>query len=112
MSFDNPLINISDSDFHIKLTESYEPVVVIFEKRFWGLAQVMRSMLEKLAVKYKGKVKFYRYSLDEYSEVSKYYQVEDSITILFFKDGNLIARTGVKSIEEVEGILASFNGNS
>ena len=105
MNIESPLINISDSDFHNKLTESLEPFVVIFEKRFWGLAHVMRSILEKLAVKYSGKVKFYKYNLDECSEFSNYYQIEESTTILFFNNGNLIAKTGIKSIEEVEEIL-------
>ena len=112
MNIESPLNSINDSDFQNMLTESIEPVVVIFEKRFWGLAHIMRSILEKLAVKYKGRVKFYKYNLDVYSEVSNYYQVEDSTTVLFFNNGKLITRTGVNSVEEVEEILISLTGNS
>ena len=112
MNFVTPLISINDSDFQNKLTESTEPVVVIFEKNFWGLAHVMKSILERLAVKYKGKVRFYKYNLDEYSEISNYYQVEDSTTVLFFSNGKLISRTGIKSIEEVEEILTGLTNKS
>ena len=112
MITESSIISISDSDFQNNITDSSEPVVVIFEKSFWGLAHVMRSILEKLAVKYKGKVRFYKYDLDEFSEVSNYYLVGDSTTILFFNNGKLITKTGTKSIEEIEEILTGLTSKS
>ena len=108
MVSESSLISINDSDFQNTVTGKLGPVVVIFERRFWGLSQVMTTILEKLSVKYKGKIRFYRYNLDESSEISNYYQVEDSTTVLFFNNGKLITRTGIKSIKEVDEILVSL----
>ena len=103
------LINIvHDSDFQSHVIESVEPVVVIFEKCFWALAQVMSAILEKLADKYRGKIRFYKYNLDEHTSIADYYQIENSTTVLFFKNGNLYTRTGVDSIETLEKILVSM----
>ena len=90
MKDDNSINIVTDTNFHSCVIESIKPVVVLFEKSYWGLAQVMRTILERLSIKYRGKIKFYRYSLDENSIISNYYQVEDTTTILFFKSGILI----------------------
>ena len=105
MKDENSINIVTDSNFHRCVIESIKPVVVLFEKSYWGLAQVMRTILERLSVKHMGQIKFYRYNLDNDSNIASYYQIEDSPTVLFFKSGSLIMKTGIKSINETEEIL-------
>ena len=108
MNDDNSINIVTDANFHSCVIGSIKPVVVLFEKSYWGLAQVMRTILERLSVKHIGQIEFYRYNLDTDSNIASYYQIEDSPTVLFFKSGSLIMKTGIKSINETEEILANM----
>ncbi len=108
MKNENSINIVTDSNFHNCVIESIKPVVVLFEKSYWGLAHVMRTILERLSVKHIGQIKFYRYNLDKNSKIASYYQIEDSPAVLFFKNGNLIMKTGINSIDETEEILINM----
>ena len=108
MNDDNSINIVTDNNFHSCVIGSIKPVVVLFEKSYWGLAQVMRTILERLSVKHIGQIEFYRYNLNNDSNIASYYQIEDSPTVLFFKSGNLIMKTGINSIAETEEILINL----
>ena len=102
------LPSVNDNNFNEIVLNSKDKVIVLFEKCCWGTAQIMKTILEKLAIKYQNEIKIYKYNLDESSEISTKFEIQDRITIMFFNKGNLFFRTGVISETEIEKILTDI----
>ena len=94
-----PIFTTNDNDFQRQVIESQLPVIVVFEKSFWGTAYIMKPIMEKLAADYIDKIKFFKYDLEENTRVSDFYRIVDSTTILIFNKGVLIYKTGAVSKE-------------
>jgi thioredoxin 1 len=103
---------ILDKNFQKQVLESTSPVIVIFEKSCWGTAHIIKPIMEKIAAEYSGKIKIFKYNLEENSVHSEYYRIEDVTTILIFNKGNVIYKTGVVSIDELRKIIKSLLGNT
>ena len=99
---------VGDKNFQKQVLENVLPVIVVFEKSCWGTAHLIKPIIDKIAVEYSGKVKFFRYNLEENPANSEYYRVEDFTTILVFNKGNVIYKTGVISIGEFRKIINSL----
>ena len=99
---------VNDTNFKQQIIESTLPVVVVFEKSWWGTAQIMKPILEKIAQDYAGKIKVFKYNLDENSITSAYYRIENNTTVLFFHKGDVMYKTGIISKEEFKKIISSF----
>ena len=52
------VFQIHDQDFQKKVIECTVPIVVVFEKTFWGTAHIMKPVLEKLHQVMPTKLKF------------------------------------------------------
>ena len=103
-----PILTINDKDFQNQVIESHLPVIVVFEKSFWGTAYIMKPIIEKLATDYNNKIKFFKYNLEENTRISDFYRIENSTTILIFNKGNVIHKTGAISKGELNEIIKSF----
>jgi thioredoxin-like negative regulator of GroEL len=108
MIYRETLPSINDHNFNEIVFNSQDKVIVLFEKCCWGTAQIMKAILEKLAIKYQNEIKIYKYNLDESSEISIKFQIQDRTTIMFFNKGNLFFRTGIISEIEIEKILTDI----
>ena len=105
MSNSAPVSRVSDTDFQKQVLESPTPAVVVFEKKCWGTAHIMRSTIEKISTEYLNKIKVFRYDLEENSSIAEYYRVENCISILIFNKGNVVDKTGFVSKEELEKLI-------
>ena len=103
---------VNDTNFKQQIIESTLPVVVVFEKSWWGTAQIMKPILEKIAKDYAGVIKIFKYNLDENSNTSSYYRIENSTTVLFFNKGDVMYKTGIISKEEFKKIISSLLNES
>ena len=103
---------VKDENFQKQVIESLLPVAVVFEKSCWGTAQIIKPILEKVALEYANRIKVFKYSLDNNSTAYADYRVEDKTTILLFKEGEVIYRTGLVSKEELKSIINSILKNS
>ena len=99
---------INDENFKKLVIESDLPVIVVFEKSCWGTAQIMKPILERIAFDYAGKIKVYKYSMDQNLVISELYKIENSTTILLFSKGDVICKTGVISKMELQKIINSL----
>ena len=104
----SPIIMVNDSTFQKQVIENSLPVIVVFEKSCWGTAQIMKPILERIAFDYAGKIKVYKYSMDQNLVISELYKIENSTTILLFSKGDVICKTGVISKMELQKIINSL----
>lgn len=99
---------VKDENFQKEVLESTLPVIVVFEKSCWGTAHIIKPIIEKIAAEYAGRIKVFRYNLEENPVNSEYYRIEDVTTILVFNKGDVIYKTGVISIDEFKKIINSL----
>ena len=112
MSESIPVICVNDRNFKQQVIESTLPVIVVFKKSWWGTAQIMKPILEKIAKDYAGIIKVFKYNLDEnssiFSIISAYYRIDNSTTVLFFNKGDVMYKTGIISKDEFKKIIGSL----
>ena len=108
MSESIPVICVNDRNFKQQVIESTLPVIVVFKKSWWGTAQIMKPILEKIAKDYAGIIKVFKYNLDENSIISAYYRIDNSTTVLFFNKGDVMYKTGIISKDEFKKIIGSL----
>lgn len=95
-------VTLTDENFEVEVLKSEVPVVVDFWAAWCGPCRLMNPIIDALAVAFEGKAKLTKINIDDYSGVADQYQIMGVPTLLFFKDGNLVARTeGVIPQEEI-----------
>ena len=88
--------NVTAADFGREVLFSPVPVIVDVYADWCGPCRALAPLLEKLAERYAGAVRFVKANLDEEPEVAEVYRVEAVPTLLFFQNGQLIDRvTGI-----------------
>jgi len=91
------LIHATDADFEEKVEKSEGYVVVDWWAEWCGPCKMVGPVIESLAGKLEGKIKFAKVNIDEAGAVAARYSVMSIPTIMLFKDG--------KNIEQVVGAL-------
>ncbi len=82
------VITVSDANFNeVVLAEKNLLVAVDFWAAWCGPCKRLAPILEKLAVKYKGRVKFVKLNVDENKKMSAKYQISSIPNVKFFKNG-------------------------
>lgn len=81
------VVEITDLTFDSEVLKSKTPVIVDFWAPWCGPCRMIAPVTEKLADKYKGRVKFCKINVDENHDMAKKYQVMSIPLLLFFKDG-------------------------
>ncbi|WP_456474499.1 thioredoxin family protein [Candidatus Pyrohabitans sp.] len=66
------------------------PVLVDFYSNFCPPCFVMAEIIEKVAEKYLGRVKFVKVNVDENEELAERYEVLSVPTLAFFNEGELV----------------------
>ena len=76
----------------------------------WNMPCLMREpVIEELAEKFKGKIRFARVNIEDNSEIAKKFNVLAIPTSIFFKDGKEITRiNGALTCEQFEEKLKGF----
>jgi thioredoxin 1 len=85
--------HISDSQFEDLVLKSELPVLVDFFAEWCGPCKMAAPVLDKLADKYKGKVKILKLDVDA-NEMASNYGVMSIPTIIVFKGGKVLETDG------------------
>jgi thioredoxin 1 len=93
------MIDVTDATFDAEVLKSKVPVVVDMWAPWCGPCRMVAPVLEKLAGKYQGKVKFCRLNVDENQTVSAQFGVRSIPNMLFMKDGKVVT-TAVGALPE------------
>ena len=75
-----------------ELIASGKPVVIDFWAEWCGPCRQIGPFVDELAAQYEGQVTIGKYNVDEGEEISGEYGIRNIPTLLFFKDGQLVAK--------------------
>ena len=96
------IIALTDENFNHFVLESTQPVLVKFGTNWSGSCDIMMSIIEGLAVKFSGKIKFCKLDVDRFPEITAKFDVRTIPTLLFFNHGRMVDQTtGVVSKSEL-----------
>lgn len=80
------------ASFEKEVLESKEPVLIDFYADWCGPCKMMAPVVEKLAEKYKGKVKVGKVNSDDEPELAQMFQVMSIPNFVIIKDGKVVDR--------------------
>ena len=84
------VINASDQNFENEVIKSTIPVLVDLWAPWCGPCRMVEPVVDKLAEKYDGKMKFCRLNVDENPQTAAKYRVMSIPTLMFFKSGQAV----------------------
>lgn len=84
------IINVSDQSFENEVIKSTLPVLIDIWAPWCGPCRMVAPVVEGLAEKYNGKVKFCRLNVDENPQTAAKYRVMSIPTLMFFKNGQAV----------------------
>ena len=84
---------VNDSNFEQEVLKHNGPVMVDFWATWCGPCRMLGPVVEELAKEYEGKVKVCKLNTDEGPDVSTKYRITSIPTIIFFKNGEVVAQT-------------------
>lgn len=97
------ILEIEDHSFESEVIESELPVVVDFWAPWCGPCRAIGPIVEELAGKYKGKIKFTKCNVDENPVTPSKYEVRAIPTLLFVKSGSVVETiTGMTAKAKLE----------
>lgn len=79
--------DITDKDFEQKVVKSSQPVLLDFWAPWCVPCKMVAPIVDKLAVKYDGRMKFYKINVDENPKTVAKYRVMSIPALVLFKHG-------------------------
>lgn len=104
------VIEVTDQNFEDEVIKSTLPVLVDLWAPWCCPCLMVAPVIDKLAEKYNGKVKFCRLNVDENPQVAARYRIMSIPTLMFFKGGGVVD-TVIGAVPEralepkIEGLL-------
>jgi len=93
------VIDVSDQTFENEVIKSALPVLLDLWAPWCGPCRMVAPVIESLAGKYNGKIKFCRLNVDENPQTAVKYRIMSIPTLMFFKDGQ-VADTVIGAVPE------------
>ena len=81
---------LTDENFEKEVLMSPEPILMEIGANWCGTCEIMAPIIEKLAVDYKGKIKFAKLDIETSERVAIEYDVTKLPIFLFYKDGEVV----------------------
>ena len=82
--------SIGDNEFKKSVLESSQPVLVDFWATWCAPCRAIAPVVEELATKYDGQIKFHKMDIDEHQETPQQYEIKSIPTLLLFKGGRVV----------------------
>ncbi len=98
--------NIQGSQFEEQVLKSKLPVMVEFGAAWCGPCKRMEPELEKLALKWKGRMRLVHMDVDENSDLAVQMNVMSVPTVILFVDGEI--RQRVMGYQPLERLVEKF----
>ena len=104
------VIEVSDQNFEDEVIKSTLPVLVDLWAPWCRPCLMVAPVIDKLAEKYNGKVKFCRLNIDDNPQTAARYGIMSIPTLMFFKSGKVVD-TVIGAVPEralepkIEGLL-------
>ncbi|UCG51282.1 MAG: thioredoxin [Candidatus Latescibacterota bacterium] len=103
------LKDVADENFDDEVRRSKVPVVIDFWAPWCEPCKLVHPILQRMAEKYEGSVKFYRMNVDEEKAKPSEYAVRSIPTLLFFKDGTIKNQMiGVQTEDNIDKAIKSL----
>ena len=100
------ITEITQQNFETEVLNASVPVLVDFWASWCGPCRMLSPVVDELAEKYDGKVKFGKINVDEQPRLAMNYSVESIPTLLLFKDGRPVNKSvGVVPKSNIEQML-------
>jgi len=84
------VIEVTDQNFEAEVIKSALPVLVDPWAPWCRPCLMVAPVIDKLAEKYNGKVKFCRLNVDENPQTAAKYRIMSIPTLMFFKNGKVV----------------------
>ncbi|NIR47732.1 thiol reductase thioredoxin [candidate division KSB1 bacterium] len=81
---------LTDDNFRKEVIESRGSVLVEVGADWCGTCHIIAPVLEKLAITYKGQIKFAKVDIEATEHVAREYGVTELPVLLFFKRGQIV----------------------
>ena len=81
---------LTDANFQKEALESMQPVLVEFGAAWCGSCHMIAPAIEELAADFEGQIKITKLAIDDNERVAKEYGIRVPLTLLFFKNGQVI----------------------
>ncbi len=103
------VVVVNENNFQGEVIKSELPVLVDFYADWCGPCKRQAPILEELAVKYKGKIKFAKLNVDENQNLSATYRIDAIPHLIVFKNGKVIDNIiGLHSKADMENELSAL----
>lgn len=86
----------------------YRPCIVDFYATWCGPCKRLAPIMEKLAVKYKNKVSFYKVDVDKAEDLSAIYGIQSIPTIFFCANGEIRSQVGFVPESDLEEVISAM----
>ncbi len=84
---------LNDTNFEQEVLQHQGPVMVDFWATWCGPCRMLAPVVEEIAKEYAGKVKVCKLNVDEGPDTSSKFRITSIPTLIFFKDGKVVAQT-------------------
>jgi thioredoxin 1 len=102
------IVILNKENFKNEVLNSKETVLVDFFAPWCPPCRVLLPILEELAKKYEGKIKFTKLNVEDAPEIAEEYQVFSVPTLIIFKEGKEIERIVGLDKKRIEEVLNSI----
>jgi len=93
------VVDVSDQTFENEVIKSELPVLLDLWAPWCGPCRMVAPVIDGLAGKYDGRVKFCRLNVDENPQTAAKYRIMSIPTLMFFKNGQ-VADTVIGAVPE------------
>ncbi len=104
------VIEVTDATFDAEVLQSSEPVLVDFWATWCAPCKAIAPVVDQLAEKYAGQVKFVKMNSDDNPRTPARYNIRSLPTLLVFKGGEIVRQQiGAAPAQKIEGLVQGLS---